>query len=145
MERSLRCITDADGCLLLMSPTAEVERPLHVSCAAVSQSSWQLDWSRRLKRQPRSINAKEYAYSLLRAFLLLVHLTHPFWLHVASLHLIYKSLVSDHMVEGCCVASHVWWRPVTHCCQTFELPCTQSAFLETTVSTVTAWLLLHSN
>lgn len=34
---SLHSITETDGCLRLMSATAEVERALNASCAAISQ------------------------------------------------------------------------------------------------------------
>lgn len=41
-----------------------------------------------------------------------------FWLPLSAC--IWCHYISDHMAKGCCVASHVCSRRVTHCCQTLN-------------------------
>ncbi|KAF3703640.1 Cytoplasmic protein NCK1 NCK adaptor protein 1 [Channa argus] len=68
--KNLKDTLETDGFLLLMSQTAEVDRALHISCKAISQTCDQLDGRLALKNELQTIPPDEHSNSQLYASLL---------------------------------------------------------------------------
>lgn len=103
-----------DGCLCLMSHTQPKLKELSTRFLCGHQSAV---WAAWLKLSAKTFPIE--AQAKLPCLFPLLSLTHSFWLHVVSLHLMCEFASRPYGWRGC-AASHIWWMWVTHYCQTLN-------------------------